>query len=108
MTFIQVPAIVPDIEVLLMRMMKNTMNPHTLFLRKTLLVAALLVPSLMPLPAYAYLDPGTGSVILQVVIAAVLGALFTLKLYWNRLRGWLRSLFESSSGGSAPKNGVGS
>lgn len=36
--------------------------------------------------AYAYLDPGTGSVILQVLAAAVLGALFTIKSYWHSLK----------------------
>ncbi len=34
-----------------------------------------------PQDAHAYLDPGTGSVILQVVAAGVLGALFTFKSY---------------------------
>jgi hypothetical protein len=35
----------------------------------------------VPQEAHAYLDPGTGSVILQVVAAGVLGALFTFKSY---------------------------
>lgn len=33
----------------------------------------------------SYLDPGTGSIILQAVLGAVLGAIFTLKLYWRHL-----------------------
>jgi len=36
--------------------------------------------------AYAYVDPGTGSYILQIVIAGVVGAAFTLKLLWRRIR----------------------
>ncbi len=35
----------------------------------------------IPDNAHAYLDPGTGSVVLQVVIAGFLGALFTFKSY---------------------------
>jgi hypothetical protein len=35
--------------------------------------------------AHAYLDPGTGSYLLQIVIAGLLGAAFTLKLFWKRL-----------------------
>lgn len=35
--------------------------------------------------AHAYIDPGTGSYILQIVIAGVVGAAFTLKLFWRRL-----------------------
>lgn len=35
--------------------------------------------------AQAYIDPGTGSYILQIVIAGVVGAAFTLKLLWRRI-----------------------
>ena len=35
--------------------------------------------------AFAYLDPGTGSIILQGVIAGVALALSTVKLWWYRL-----------------------
>lgn len=35
--------------------------------------------------AQAYLDPGTGSMILQAVIGAVAGALIVIKLYWYKL-----------------------
>ncbi|WP_064108351.1 hypothetical protein [Legionella jordanis] len=36
--------------------------------------------------AYAYLDPGTGSLIIQSTIAAVTGGLFVLKTYWHKLK----------------------
>ena len=37
-------------------------------------------------PAQAYLDPGTGSILLQVVIGGVAGLGVVVKLYWHRLR----------------------
>ena len=37
-------------------------------------------------PAYAYLDPGTGSMILQMTIAGILSVAFTLKMYWYRIK----------------------
>jgi len=40
---------------------------------------------LAPSPASAYLDPGTGSAVLQMVVAGVMGALFVLKMYWRKL-----------------------
>lgn len=40
-------------------------------------------------PAYAYLDPGTGSLIVQTVIAAVIGSLFAIKIYWQKLKAFL-------------------
>ena len=36
--------------------------------------------------AHAYIDPGTGSYILQIVIAGLVGAAFTLKLFWKRIQ----------------------
>ena len=38
-------------------------------------------------PAYAYLDPGTGSMIIQMTIAGILSIGFTMKLYWYRIKG---------------------
>jgi hypothetical protein len=37
--------------------------------------------------AYAYLDPGTGSLILQSLFAAVAALGAVLSLFWGRLRG---------------------
>jgi hypothetical protein len=38
-----------------------------------------------PGDAHAYLDPGTGSAVIQMVVAGVMGALFMMKLYWRKL-----------------------
>ena len=46
-----------------------------------LLMTALLAA---PSTSHAYLDPGTGSMILQGVIAAIALGAFTLKQYWHR------------------------
>jgi len=48
-------------------------------------VLCLCILSLSAEQAYAYLDPGTGSVILQGAIAAIAGAAVVIKLYWHRL-----------------------
>ena len=34
----------------------------------------------------AYLDPGSGSFILQVLIASLVGIGFTIRAYWDRIR----------------------
>ncbi|MFJ1268461.1 hypothetical protein ACD661_07845 [Legionella lytica] len=44
--------------------------------------------------AYAYLDPGTGSLIIQSTIAAITGGLFILKTYWHKLKAKLFSRSE--------------
>lgn len=44
--------------------------------------------------AHAYLDPGTGSYVLQIVIAGIVSALFTIKLCWRRVVDFFSSLFK--------------
>jgi uncharacterized membrane protein YdcZ (DUF606 family) len=34
--------------------------------------------------AFAYLDPGTGNMLLQSVIATIAGSLLVIKVYWRR------------------------
>ena len=36
-----------------------------------------------------YLDPGAGSIIVQAVIAATIGAAAAMKLYWGRLTAFI-------------------
>lgn len=36
--------------------------------------------------AHAYIDPGTGSMILQATIAAIVGSAVTIKLLWQRIK----------------------
>ena len=39
--------------------------------------------------ALAYLDPGSGSYIFQIVIGFVLAGIYALKHYWVKIRNWL-------------------
>ena len=36
-------------------------------------------------PAYAYLDPGSGSMMVQLLLGGVAGAVVIVRLYWARL-----------------------
>lgn len=37
-------------------------------------------------PAWAYLDPGTGSMILQVILGGIAAIGVALKLFWHKIR----------------------
>jgi hypothetical protein len=68
-----------------------------------LAVIAVLLPSG---DAHAYLDPGTGSIIVQGLIGAVAAALLVMKLYWQKLKGLFSSPASSQpSEAAAPKRG---
>ena len=45
--------------------------------------------------AQAYIDPGTGAFVLQFLVAGILGAAFAVKMYWNRLKGFVRGRFSA-------------
>ena len=42
----------------------------------------------------AYLDPGSGSFLLQLLLAGVLGGLFVLRSQWARVKGFFRRIFS--------------
>lgn len=44
--------------------------------------------------AYAYIDPGTGSYFLQLALGALIGVLFTVRLFWNKIKIFLKNLFS--------------
>ena len=41
-------------------------------------------------PAHAYLDPGTGSILLQMLLGGVAGGIVIIKLYWHRLTSFFK------------------
>lgn len=43
--------------------------------------------------AHAYLDPGTGSYLFQILIAALVGGLFAVKLFWGKIAAFFSGLF---------------
>ena len=57
-------------------------------------------------PAWAYLDPGTGSMMLQLLLGGIAGAMVVGKLYWHRFRELpvFRQTEEPHPGGSCERS----
>ncbi len=53
--------------------------------------------------SHAYLDPGTGSIILQSLLAGIAVAIGVLRVYWQRFKSFLADL----TGGSRDHNNDG-
>ena len=49
-------------------------------------ISILLLIFLLPISADAYLDPGTGSIILQGLIAAIAAGVVVMKTYWYKIK----------------------
>lgn len=54
-----------------------------------------LVSMISAAPAYAYIDPATGSMLIQGLLAGIVGLLVTFKLYWFRLKNFFASALSS-------------
>lgn len=64
---------------------------------KLLLPAALGVLAFVrPESAHAYLDPGTGSMLLQALIGGIAMALGAISIYWARVRTFFADRFGKS------------
>lgn len=56
-------------------------------------------------PAYGYIDPGTGSFLLQILIGSALGSLLVLKMFWRRITGFFAQLFRRKSPADSEQSG---
>jgi len=50
----------------------------------------------------AYLDPGSGSLLLQLALAALLGAAVLVRAFWSKIKAFFARLF--GRGGKEPKD----
>ena len=55
---------------------------------RRLVVLSMLMAVLMPRPSYAYLDPTSGSILLQVLLGGLAGAALALRLFWHKIVAW--------------------
>ena len=59
---------------------------------------------LMAKNAFAYIDPGTGSYVIQIVLAVLFGSLFMLKTYWKMVKAFLGNIFsKKEKNGEVPE-----
>ena len=57
----------------------------------------ILLGLILPADAHAYLDPGTGSYLLQIVIASLFGILISIRMFWGRIKTFFAKLFSRNS-----------
>jgi hypothetical protein len=46
-----------------------------------------------PAPAYAYINPGIGSIFLQILLGGLAGLAIVCKLYWAQIKKFYQNLF---------------
>ena len=51
-----------------------------------IIVFSLLFGGIFFMDAYAYLDPGSGSILIQALIGALVGVGVAIKVYWEKIK----------------------
>jgi hypothetical protein len=67
-------------------------------MRATIVYATCAMACLFALPANAYIDPGSGSMAIQMIVGGILAAAFMIKTYYFQLKRWIARLFGRDSG----------
>ncbi|MDZ7735117.1 MAG: hypothetical protein U5P41_02440 [Gammaproteobacteria bacterium] len=53
-------------------------------------------------PVYAYLDPGTGSMLISAIVGLIASLALAIKTYWYQFLGFMRRLFGRGNAGANP------
>ncbi|MCK4431043.1 MAG: hypothetical protein KAW19_07045 [Candidatus Aminicenantes bacterium] len=63
-------------------------------------ILLLFVVGIMAFPKciFAYIDPGSGSYIIQMMIAVFIGISFAVRVYWKKIKAFLSGVFKKNSG----------
>jgi nucleoside permease NupC len=70
-----------------------------LFLKNIVSISIIVLLCLLIFPdrAYAYVDPGTGSIIIQFLLGFIVVGAVLLKVFWNRVLNFVKRLFKRNS-----------
>ena len=63
-----------------------------------------IIHTTLPHTVHAYLDPGTGSYLLQLAIAAILAGLYSVKLFWKNIKSFFQNVFSRGKNGKKTKD----
>ena len=58
-----------------------------------LILSGVIIIVFFPSNAYAYINPGAGSSVIQIVIVILVSGLFLIKLFCRRIKGFFIKLF---------------
>ena len=53
-------------------------------------IPSLLTTAAEVTPLLAYMDPGSGSLLLQILLGGIAGAAVAMKLFWSRIKDFFR------------------
>ncbi len=66
-----------------------------------LLLSIAVALAFVTLPAHAYLDPASGSMLLQMIVGGIAGVALAFKLFWHRILGFFGAKPKSTDDDAA-------
>ena len=66
----------------------NILETMVLIMKSKILLFVALLILIIPQPVSAYLDPGFASMVWQMMAAMVFVVAFTIKIYWQKIKGF--------------------
>ena len=69
---------------------------------RTALVGVAVLLLMLPPPAFAYLDPSTGSMVVSAIVGIFASIALAVKTYWYKIKGWFRR--DKSKQDTAPRD----
>ena len=57
---------------------------------------------IFPTKAFAYLDPGTGSIILQAILGFIAATIASISIYWEKFKSLISKLFGKKKENKKP------
>ncbi len=63
-------------------------------MNKVKILTYLSILIIVPSKAFAYLDPGTGSIILQAILGFIAASVATISIYWTKFKTIIHKIFN--------------
>ena len=57
---------------------------------------------IFPTKSFAYLDPGTGSIILQAILGFIAATIASISIYWTKFKSLISKLFDKKKENKKP------
>ena len=71
-------------------------------MNKILSLLYILTLIIFPTKAFAYLDPGTGSIILQAILGFIAATIASISIYWAKFKSLISKLFDKKKENKKP------
>ena len=71
-------------------------------MNKILSLLYILTLIIFPTKAFAYLDPGTGSIILQAILGFIAATIASISIYWTKFKSLISKLFDKKKENKKP------